>query len=124
MRLRSSSRPTSGGSSIIRRERSASDIDLAVHINDAAYRAAMNSPPDPKLRTSFQCPTNLESTAWELPACCENQGHAVTGGDPGTLAGGFGRPKYVRPAHDVIQLLKQLTLLVDQQFRVTDDVDE
>jgi len=40
------------------------------------------------------------------------------------LAGGFGRPKYVRPAHDVIQLLKQLTLLVDQQFRVTDDVDE
>ena len=64
MRLRSSSRPKSGGSSIIRRERSASDIDLAVHINDAAYRAAMNSHPDPKLRTSFQCPTNLESTAY------------------------------------------------------------
>ncbi len=56
MRLRSSSRPTSGGSSIIRRERSASDIDLAVHINDAAYRARYEFPSGPEAPDEFSMP--------------------------------------------------------------------
>ena len=35
----------------------------------------------------------------------------------------FRRSKTFGVSHDLIQLLEQLNLLIDQQFRVTDDVD-
>jgi hypothetical protein len=35
----------------------------------------------------------------------------------------FRRPKMFGAPHDLIQLFEQLNLLIDQQFRVTDDVD-
>ena len=40
------------------------------------------------------------------------------------FAFGFGDAELFRSAHNLFQLLKLLALLVDEQLRVTDDVDE
>jgi hypothetical protein len=49
--------------------------------------------------------------------------HPVSGWHSDEFPACFRRPKTFGAAHDSIQFLEQLNLLVDQQLRVTDNVD-
>ena len=53
----------------------------------------------------------------------EKQRHPVSAWYPDQFTFCFGGPKTFGVSHDLIQLLEQLNLLIDQQFRVTDYVD-
>ena len=56
-------------------------------------------------------------------AVTKDQGHAVTGRQPNELF--VGRIAHLRrPEHNFRQLVEALLLFFDQEFGVTDDVDE
>jgi hypothetical protein len=76
------------------------------------------------MRMLLQCSADLECTSHRLFRTVEEkERHPVSGGHPDQFTFGFGGPKTFGASYDLIQLLEQLNLLIDQQFRVTDDVD-
>jgi len=54
----------------------------------------------------------------------KNQSYAVAGWNSNQFAGGFRGPKRLGVPDNLIKVSEQLTLLIDQSFRITDDVDE
>jgi len=71
----------------------------------------------------LQCSADLERTSHRLFRTVEKkERHPVSGRHPDQFTFCFGGPKTFGAPHDLIQLLEQFNLLIDQQFRVTDDV--
>jgi hypothetical protein len=67
---------------------------------------------------------DLERTSHRLFRTVEEEErHPVSGRHPDQFTFSFGGPKTFGAPHDLIQLLEQLNLRIDQQFRVTDHVD-
>jgi len=88
------------------------------------HRAAVHSHPQLDMRMLLQCSADLERTSHRLFRTVEEkERHPVSGRHPDQFTLCFGGPKTFGAPHDLIQLLEQLNLLIDQQFRVTDDVD-
>ena len=87
-------------------------------------RAAVHSHPQLDMRMILQCSADLERTLGRLFRTVEEkQRHPIAGRHPDEFTSCFGGPKTFGASDDLIQLLEQLNLLVDQQFRVTDHVD-
>lgn len=59
-----------------------------------------------------------------LGAVVENQCHPIASSNLDQSACGFGPAEFLRAANDFIEGTEQSPLLVNQQFRVTDNVDE
>ena len=99
-------------------------VGLAVHIDHAADWATVHSHSKSYLRVVFESAADFEGAFhWLFRALVKNQRHPVSGRHPDQSTPRFGGPKTFGVSHDLIQLLEQLNLLIDQQFRVTDHVD-
>ena len=99
-------------------------VCFLVNIGHSINRAAVNSHPQLDVRMLLQRFADLERTSHRFfRAMEEKEGHSVSGRHSNQFPSFFSRPKTFGAPHDLIQLLEQLNLLIDQQFRVTDDVD-
>jgi hypothetical protein len=76
------------------------------------------------MRMPLQGSADLERTSGRLFRTVEEkQRHPVSRRHPNQFSFCFGFPKTFGASYDLIQLLEELNLLIDQQFRVTDHVD-
>src|SRR5438034_6399587 len=99
-------------------------IGFVINIGDSVDWAAVNSHPQLDARTILQSSVDLEGTAHRLlRTTVKQERHPVPCLHSNKFTVCFRRSETFRPAHDLIQLLQQFNLLVDEQFRVTDDVD-
>jgi hypothetical protein len=102
-----------------------SDIRTVVHIGNGTDWTAMNTHAHPKVRTAFQCPGDFQGALHRrIRACRKDQCHAIAGWNPGELAGRFCSAERIGTADNLVQLVQSLSLFVDEQLRVADDVDE
>jgi len=100
------------------------NVRLVINIGDLIHWAAVHSHPKLDMRMPLQCSADLERTSGRLFRTVEEkQRHPIAGRHPDQFTFCFGGPKTFGASYDLIQLLEQLNLLIDQQFRVTDDVD-
>ncbi len=67
------------------------------------------------IRVQFNRAFVLPDSLWIVECVTEHLGHGGVR---------FGETDLLRSAHDLYQLLDLLTLFVDEQLRVTNDVDE
>src|SRR5438105_2408482 len=101
------------------------DIHLVIEINHLIDRAAVNSHPQLDMRLTAQRLTDFERATHRLFRAAEKkQHHAVPGGQTNQFSTGFRIPETFCSANNSIEVVHYLNLLIDQQFRVTNDVDE
>jgi hypothetical protein len=101
------------------------DVGPVIHVSSATNRPAMDAHPQFQARITQQRFADFERALNRCFWCREkDQRHAVTGRKASQLTLGFGGTKLFRTANDVIKLLLDLLLLVDEQFRVADNIDE
>ena len=100
------------------------DVGAAAHVGHFAHRPAMDSHPDRKFRMLPQRFGDLERAPRRfLRAVVEDQRHPIAGRQPNELF--VGRVAHLRRReHDRGELVQALLLFLDQELRVTDDVDE
>ena len=99
-------------------------VDLIVHVAHLINRPTVNSHPDLNLRAFFQLLCDLQGAVdWLLGTAEEDQDHSVAGRYSKQLSACFGLSKTFCRSNYATQFLHALDLLVDQQFRVTDNVD-
>ena len=85
----------------------------------------MNPHSHPQFGMTFQFPANLDRAEdRRFGAGAENERATVARGQAEQFAFRFRQLELLRAAHDLLQCLKQVALLGDEHFRVTDDVDE
>ena len=76
------------------------------------------------MRMLLQRFADLERTSHRLFRTVEEkERHPVSGRHPNQFTFCFGGPKTFGASYDLVELLQQLNLLINQQFRVTDHVD-
>src|SRR5438477_10703600 len=74
---------------------------------------------------ALQCIADLQGALnWSGRTSEEHQCHSVAGLQSHQFSSRLCRTELFRATDDLIQLLLQLPLIVDQQFRVTDSVDK
>src|SRR5438067_37045 len=74
---------------------------------------------------TFELLANLDRAEdWPFRAGAENQRATVARGQAEQFTFRFSQAELLRPAHDLFQSLKLLALLGDEQFGITDNVDE
>src|SRR5216683_2515192 len=101
------------------------NIDLVIHVNHLIDRAAVNSHPQLDLRLTAQSLTDFQRATHRLFRAAEKkQHHAVPSWQTNQFSTGFRIPETFCSANNSIELVHQLNLLIDQQFRVSNDVDE
>ena len=100
------------------------DVGPPAHVGYLAHRAAVNAHAHRKLRMFLKRFCNLERAAGRFfRAVAKDQRHAVAGRQPNELF--VGRVAHLRrPEHDLRELVQSLLLLLVQELRVTDDIDE
>src|SRR5438132_9650423 len=99
-------------------------IGFVVKIGDSVDWAAVNSHPQLDTRVILQSSADLECAAYRFfRALKKKERHPVPRLHSQKFTVCFRRSETFRPAHDLIQLLQQFNLLVNEQFRITDDVD-
>jgi hypothetical protein len=100
------------------------DTCFVVNILHSINWATVNSHPHLNVRMLMQGSANLESTSHRfLGTAKEKERHAITGRQPDEFPACFRRTKAFCASHDLIEFLQDLNLFVDQQLRITDDVD-
>src|SRR5437867_7034438 len=100
------------------------DVRLVINIGDLIDWAAVHSHPQLDMRMLLQCSADLERTSHRLfRAVEEKERHPIASRHSDEFALCFGGPKTFGASYDLIQLLEQLNLVIDQQFRITDHVD-
>ena len=103
---------------------SSRNVRLVINIGDLIHWAAVHSHPQLDMRMLLQCSADLERTShWLFRTLEKQERHPVSAWYPDEFAGCFSGPKTFGASYDLIQLLEQLNLLINQQFRVTDHVD-
>ena len=102
-------------------------VRFVVNIGDSIDWAAVNSHPQLNLRPAVagsQRLANLQRTSDRLLRAAEKkQRHSIPGRHPDQFVACFCCTKRFGVPDDPIQFLQQLNLLVDQQLRITHDVD-
>ncbi len=100
------------------------DVGAPAHVGHLAHRSAVNAHAHRKFRVFLSPPGNLERAPGRfLRAAAKDQGHPIAGRQPDEL---FVRrfPHRRRRQHNFNELVQPLLLLLVQEFRVTDNVDE
>src|SRR5260370_4501707 len=101
------------------------NIHLVIDINHLVDRAAVNSHPYLDMRMTVQSLTDFERATHRLFRAAEKkQHHAVPSWQTNQFSTGFRIPETFCSANNSIELVHQLNLLVDQQFRVSNHVDQ
>ncbi len=100
------------------------DVGAPAHIGHFAHRPAVNAHPHRNFRMLPQRFGDLQRAAGRFfRAVVEDQRHPIAGRQPNELfVGRFAHLR--RREHDLGELVQALLLFLDQQLRVTDDVDE
>src|SRR5213596_1820304 len=99
------------------------EVRLFINIGDFIHWAAVHSHPQLDMRMLLQYSADLERTShWFFRTLEKQERHPVSAWYSDEFAGCFGGPKTFGASYDLIQLLEQLNLLIDQQFRITDHV--
>ena len=100
------------------------DIGPPAHVSHLAHRPAVNAHAHRKFRMLLQRFGNLERTPGRFfRAVVEDQRHPIAGRQPNELfVGGFAHRR--RREHDLSELVEPLLLFLDQEFGVTNNVDE
>ena len=100
------------------------DVGPPAHVGHLAHRSAVNAHAHGKFRVLAERFGDLERAPGRfLRAVAEDQRHPIAGRQPNEL---FvrGLADLRRGQHDLSELVKPLLLFLDQELRVTDDVDE
>ena len=100
------------------------DVGASAHVGHLAHRSAVNAHAHRKFRVPLERFGNFERAPGRfLCAVAEDQRHPIAGRQPNQL---FVRrfPHRRRRQHDFNELVQPLLLLLVQELRVTDDVDE
>src|SRR5205809_4632068 len=101
------------------------NIHLVIDINHLIDRAAVNSHPQLDMSLTAQYLTDFQCATRRLFRAAEKkQHHPVPGWQTNQFSTGFRFPETFCSANNSIEFLHQLNLLVDQEFRVPNDVDE
>ena len=101
------------------------NVGPVVHISHLVNRPAMNAHADTDFRVTPQFLPNLERALRRLFGTAkEKQGHPVASGQADELSVHLSLPKAGCATHDAIELLNQFYLLVYEQRRITDNVDQ
>src|SRR5207248_1047973 len=101
------------------------NIHLVIDINYLIDRAAVNSHPYLDMRLTMQCLTDFQGATHRLFRAAEKkQHHPVPSWQTNQFSTGFRFPETFCSANNWIEPLHQFNLLVDQQFRIPDYVDE
>ena len=100
------------------------EVGAPAHVGHLAHRSAVNAHAHRKFRVLLERLGNLERAPGRfLRAVAKDQRHPITGRQPNELfVGRFAHRR--RRQHDLSELVQPLLLLLDQELRVTDDVDE
>jgi hypothetical protein len=102
-----------------------SKVCLVVHIGDSVDRATVNSHPNLNVRMISQYSADIQRASHRLfRAAKEEKRHPVSRRHSTEFAACFRRAKAFGISDDLIEILQQFNLFVDQQFCITDDVDE
>ncbi len=101
------------------------DVLALVHIGHVMHRSAVNANPQRQARFCAQSLADLERAIHRLfHGTSENQRHAIAGRRQDQLPNTLRFARRVGVAHDLIKLVQSLGVLVNQQLRITYDVDE
>src|SRR6266498_1830259 len=99
-------------------------VRFIINVGDSIDRATVNPHSQPNTRMILQRSANLERTPHRLLwTTKKKQRHPVSHRHSIELAVCFRRSKTFGAAHDLIQLLEQLNLLINQQVRITSHAD-
>src|SRR5437870_9976910 len=74
--------------------------------------------------TSQRLASLHRASDWRVWSGGKREGHSVSGRQPDQFSSGFRGAKGTGVANDLIELLQRFVLLVNQQFRVPNNVDE
>jgi hypothetical protein len=100
------------------------DVGASAHVGHLAHRSAVDAHAHRKFRVFLERFGNLERAPGRfLRAVMEDQGHPITGWQPNQLFV-VRFPHRRGRKHDLSELVEPLLLLLVQEFRVTDNVDE
>src|SRR2546428_11647008 len=100
-------------------------VYLVIDIKHLVDRAAVNSHPNLGVRLTAQSLTDFQRATHRLFRAAEKeQHHAVPSGQAYQFSTALRVTEAFCSANDSIELLHQLNLLVDQELRVSNDVDE
>ena len=101
------------------------DVGPVVHIGHPTHRSAMNAHPHFEFRMTPQRLAGLHRASdWRIRSGGKSERHSVSGRQPDQFSGRFRGAESIGVADDLIELVQRLVLLVNQQFRVPDNVDE
>jgi hypothetical protein len=77
------------------------------------------------MRMTLRCRVNFQSALrWFFRTAEKNQRHPISGWEPNQFAVCFRATKRGSASHDLIEFLQQLDLLVHEQLRITDNVNQ
>src|SRR2546428_2557099 len=104
---------------------SAGNVGSSAYINDAADGAAVHAHAQAELRMRLRSAADLQRTFHgRFRRVVKHQRHTVAGWNRDQTMSRFGFTKLLGPADNLIEELKQASLLVHHQLGVTDNVDE
>jgi len=101
----------------------AGDIGALIHVRNAADRPAVNSHAQLQMGIGFERISDFQCTLdWRFRSIEEDQSHSIANRKPDKLASSLGGAKVFGASHDLSELPLDFSLLVREQFRVTDHV--
>ena len=100
-------------------------VGPVVHIGHPTHGSAMDAHPHFEFRMIPQRLAGLHRASdWRIRSGGKRKRHSVSGRQPNQFSGRFRGAKSIGVADDLIELVQRLVLLINQQFRVPDNVDE
>ena len=104
---------------------SARYIRTIVHVGNTAHRSAVDSHAHPQLRVAPQCLADLQRTGNRcVRRGRKNQRHPIAGGQARQLTSSVGCAERISFSNNLVERMRIIALLIDQELGVTDDVDE
>jgi len=101
------------------------DVRAVIHIGNLIDRSAVDAHAQEKVRMLLQGLRDLDRAAHRRIRAGEKcQRHAIARRQPNEFTSRLRGAELLRCANDLIQLPQEIALLIDWQFRVTDNVRE
>ena len=103
----------------------AGDVGPFAYIDNSAHRTAVHTHAQLQLRMFLECSTNLQRAFhWGFWTLVENQRHPIPSRKLDQSVGLLRALKFLRVTNNLIQSLQHSTLVVNQQLRIPDNVNE
>ena len=100
-------------------------VGPVVHIGHPTHGSAMDAHPHFEFRMTPQRLAGLHRASdWRIRSGGKSERHSVSGRQPDQFSGRFRGAESIGVADDLIELVQRLVLLINQQFRVADNVYE